>query len=131
MLAFVITSEFRKLNLILTSNLKRLTQDDQCGESEPVPETVDVDVDESSVSAIDTTSCMYGEWSGWSACGVTCGWGIKKRNRMVKFRSGSAACEETMQKEICKGSEACERNSDVTACFYSGEHSTKFLLCGV
>ena len=57
-------------------------QDDQCGESEIVSEDnsqqeeiiTDVDAEE-----IEQEACFYALWSPWSACGVTCGWGIKVR----------------------------------------------------
>ena len=59
-------------------------QDDQCGESEVVSEDdnqqEEIIVDDVDVEEDDAQEpCFYALWSPWSACGVTCGWGIKVR----------------------------------------------------
>lgn len=48
----------------------------------------------------DTIPCMLSPWSEWSECSVTCGRGIRTRQRMLK--SDPAECtEELEQTEKC------------------------------
>uniref|UniRef100_H2Z0J4 Spondin-1 n=1 Tax=Ciona savignyi TaxID=51511 RepID=H2Z0J4_CIOSA len=76
--------------------------DGQCGESEAVLEQYDA-AETSQSTSNKVALCLYSEWGGWSHCGVTCGWGIKTRNREMTMQKSSVACTATMQKEICKG----------------------------
>ncbi|CAK8697419.1 unnamed protein product [Clavelina lepadiformis] len=111
--------------------IRRLSiSDDQCGDSEMVPED-NADVIETPISLgnVVPQPCMYAEWSNWSECGVTCGWGIKIRTRMVKFQPDSNPCEATMEKEICQGSDECEGGNDATICLYSDW--TTWSACGL
>lgn len=48
----------------------------------------------------DTIPCMLSPWSTWSECSVTCGRGVRTRQRMLK--SDPAECvEELEQTEKC------------------------------
>lgn len=48
----------------------------------------------------DTIPCMLSPWSEWSECSVTCGRGVRTRQRMLK--SDPAECvEELEQTEKC------------------------------
>lgn len=48
----------------------------------------------------DTIPCMLSPWSDWSECSVTCGRGVRTRQRMLK--SDPAECtEELEQTEKC------------------------------
>nr|XP_039254629.1 spondin-1-like [Styela clava] len=98
---------------------------DQCGPS-PVsnsaPRSTGIDI-LSSPSVIEPplTSCLYGEWSEWSQCGVTCGWGIKMRTKsLINKLLPSASCKPSItEKEICKGAAFCDNEDDSTVCLYS------------
>uniref|UniRef100_A0A8C6PBB6 Spondin-1 n=1 Tax=Nothobranchius furzeri TaxID=105023 RepID=A0A8C6PBB6_NOTFU len=54
-----------------------------------------------------TIPCMLSPWSEWSECSVTCGRGVRTRQRMLK--SDPAGCtEELEQTEKCMLPECCE-----------------------
>uniref|UniRef100_H2Z0J6 Spondin-1 n=1 Tax=Ciona savignyi TaxID=51511 RepID=H2Z0J6_CIOSA len=89
--------------------------DGQCGESEAVLEQYDA-AETSQSTSNKVALCLYSEWGGWSHCGVTCGWGIKTRNREMTMQKSSVACTATMQKEICKGMGDCTGWSDWSVC---------------
>ncbi|XP_078496035.1 spondin-1-like [Ciona intestinalis] len=89
----------------------------QCGHSEPVLKQYSMT---SQSTTSDVTMCSYGQWSDWSECAVTCGWGIKTRSRAGGLRKSPSECGATMEKEICQGSGECAGGAgDSTACLYS------------
>lgn len=70
--------------------------------------SVQTDETNTCVSA-DTIPCMLSPWSDWSECSVTCGLGVRMRQRMLK--SDPAECsEELEQTEKCMLPE-CRKNT--------------------
>lgn len=73
------------------------------------------------------SSCVVTEWAEWDPCSVTCGLGMRRRERMVKMPpiDGSMCKTEVAEVEKCMMPE-CRKSSDtkfhfsgvVILCFY-------------
>uniref|UniRef100_A0A7S2NEM3 Spondin-like TSP1 domain-containing protein n=1 Tax=Alexandrium andersonii TaxID=327968 RepID=A0A7S2NEM3_9DINO len=64
-------------------------------------------------AACDISDCQWSEWYDWSACTVSCGGGVKRRNRLVAIapRNGGALCDDkTMEEAVPCNSDTCEHD---------------------
>lgn len=84
--------------------------------------------------------CEVGKWSEWSQCSVTCGKGVKYRQRAYKNPYGKKLCaRELTQRASCRGSQrecpnvARHQTRDDPECELSdwGEWSTCSMTCGI
>lgn len=60
-------------------------------------------------ATLDSTTCMMSEWITWSPCSVSCGLGMRSRERYVKqFPEDGFACTlPTEETEPCTVNEDC------------------------
>jgi hypothetical protein len=60
--------------------------------------------------------CVQEQWSAWTACSVTCGWGNKGRSRRttVQPKNGGVACLDNHQTQACEDAE-CPADCDMGA----------------
>lgn len=54
-----------------------------------------------SLMCTDRPCPMYGAWSSWSECSVSCGTGQRTRTRTCKHTPGGPSCKETIQSQNC------------------------------
>lgn len=69
------------------------------------------DAEDSPFASLNDGSCLVKEWGDWSECSVTCGKGVKMRNRKLVHRQNRKKCShmiltETVEcfNEPCTGS---------------------------
>lgn len=66
---------------------------------------------------LDTIPCLLSPWSEWSDCSVTCGKGMRTRQRMLKSLAELGDCnEELEQVEKCMLPE-CRKSCSPAACW--------------
>lgn len=63
------------------------------------------------------SSCVVTEWAEWDPCSVTCGLGMRRRERMVKMPpiDGSLCRAEVAEVEKCMMPECRESPSNLTS----------------
>lgn len=71
--------------------------------------------------ATGNCTCIYGPWSDWGQCSVTCGSGWKRRTREVDSNYG-VSCDETHEENHCKQPK-CEVTTTPVVCPPWGEWS--------
>lgn len=74
-----------------------------------------VDKEICSPHCVGNTSCRTSDWGVWSECSVTCGKGLRTRNRKYLDHRARKACDlELMEKETCTGVKmTCEVDDSV------------------
>lgn len=55
---------------------------------------------------------MFSPWSDWSDCSVTCGRGLRTRQRMLKSEPSAECAEELEQTEKCMLPECRELHAE-------------------
>uniref|UniRef100_UPI00398F2C8D spondin-1-like n=1 Tax=Pristiophorus japonicus TaxID=55135 RepID=UPI00398F2C8D len=79
----------------------------------------------------DASTCMMSEWISWSPCSLSCGMGMRSRERYIKQypEDGSVCTLPTEEKEKCIVNEECASNT----CFVTewGEWEECSASCGM
>ena len=68
---------------------------------------------------IEPSTCMMSEWISWSACSVSCGMGMRSRERYVKqYPEDGSLCQlQTEETEKCVVNDECCKSFFVYFCF--------------
>uniref|UniRef100_A0A665TEZ3 Spondin-1 n=1 Tax=Echeneis naucrates TaxID=173247 RepID=A0A665TEZ3_ECHNA len=79
----------------------------------------------------ETSTCMMSEWISWSACSVSCGMGMRSRERYVKqYPEDGSLCQlHTEETEKCVVNDECSPRSCVVTEW--GEWDPCSVTCGV
>uniref|UniRef100_A0A3B3TME1 Spondin 1b n=1 Tax=Poecilia latipinna TaxID=48699 RepID=A0A3B3TME1_9TELE len=79
----------------------------------------------------EPSTCMMSEWISWSACSVSCGMGMRSRERYVKqYPEDGSLCQlQTEETEKCVVNDECSPSSCVVTEW--GEWDPCSITCGV
>ncbi|KAF7663205.1 hypothetical protein LDENG_00216530, partial [Lucifuga dentata] len=79
----------------------------------------------------ETSTCMMSEWISWSACSVSCGMGMRSRERYVKqYPEDGSLCQlHTEENEKCIVNDECSPSSCVVTEW--GEWDPCSVTCGL
>lgn len=69
----------------------------------------------------ELSTCMMSEWISWSACSVSCGMGMRSRERYVKqYPEDGSLCQlHTEETEKCVVNDQCCESSFVSCCDFT------------
>ncbi|KAL8563696.1 hypothetical protein ACOMHN_050524 [Nucella lapillus] len=111
----------KRLFTTMDANPEQLRDKDGSSHTEPVPsqsehtfdepQFLEVSVDDSYADS-DPVDCIVAEWSQWSSCSKSCGFGVQTRSRdvLAYSRNAGMACPLLEQEVLCGSMSTCKWN---------------------